>query len=70
MNIAPVVPIVRSEAFDGDGWLFELKLDGFRGLADIGFAPRVAIRPIPASYDSPRWARALKREPSAVSGNR
>src|SRR6266496_4138818 len=30
----PIVPIRRKEPFDGDGWLFELKLDGFRGLAD------------------------------------
>ncbi len=30
----PIIPIIRKEPFDGDGWLFELKLDGFRGLAD------------------------------------
>jgi bifunctional non-homologous end joining protein LigD len=30
----PIVPIRRKEPFDGDGWLFELKLDGFRGIAD------------------------------------
>jgi bifunctional non-homologous end joining protein LigD len=30
----PIIPIRRKEPFDGDGWLFELKLDGFRGLAD------------------------------------
>ncbi len=27
-------PSVAIEPFDGDGWLFELKLGGFRGLAD------------------------------------
>jgi hypothetical protein len=27
-------PIVRKEPFHGEGWLFELKLDGFRGIAD------------------------------------
>ena len=25
----PIIPIIRKEPFDGDGWLFELKLDGF-----------------------------------------
>ncbi len=30
----PIIPTRRKEPFDGDGWLFELKLDGFRGLAD------------------------------------
>ncbi len=30
----PIIPIRRKEPFDGDGWLFELKLDGFRGLAN------------------------------------
>jgi ATP-dependent DNA ligase len=30
----PIIPIRRKEPFNGDGWLFELKLDGFRGLAD------------------------------------
>jgi ATP-dependent DNA ligase len=30
----PNIPIRRKEPFDGDGWLFELKLDGFRGRAD------------------------------------
>jgi bifunctional non-homologous end joining protein LigD len=30
----PIIPIRRKEPFDDDGWLFELKLDGFRGLAD------------------------------------
>ena len=29
-----IIPIRRKEPFDGDGWLFELKLDGFRGLAN------------------------------------
>jgi bifunctional non-homologous end joining protein LigD len=30
----PIIPVVRQEPFDDPGWLFELKLDGFRGLAD------------------------------------
>jgi bifunctional non-homologous end joining protein LigD len=30
----PIIPIVRREPFDDPAWLFELKLDGFRGLAD------------------------------------
>jgi len=29
-----IIPIRRAEPFDDDAWLFELKLDGFRGLAD------------------------------------
>jgi ATP-dependent DNA ligase len=34
MNIAPIIPVVRQEPFDDSAYLFELKLDGFRGLAD------------------------------------
>jgi bifunctional non-homologous end joining protein LigD len=34
MNIAPVIPIRRREAFDNPAFLFELKYDGFRALAD------------------------------------
>ncbi len=34
MNIAPIIPIVRREQFDDPAYLFELKLDGFRGLGD------------------------------------
>ncbi len=28
-HMQPIIPIIRKEPFDGDGWLFELKLDGF-----------------------------------------
>ncbi len=34
MNLTPIIPIVHREPFDDPGWIFELKLDGFRGLAD------------------------------------
>ena len=30
----PVIPILRKEPFDDPAWLFELKYDGFRGIAD------------------------------------
>jgi len=30
----PIIPIVRKEPFDHPGWAFELKLDGFRCIAD------------------------------------
>src|SRR6266536_6698744 len=30
----PIIPIIRKEAFDDPAYLFELKLDGFRGIAD------------------------------------
>jgi hypothetical protein len=33
-SIAPIIPAIRREAFDDPAWLFDLKLDGFRGLAD------------------------------------
>jgi ATP-dependent DNA ligase len=29
-----IIPIRRNDPFDDPAWLFELKLDGFRGLAD------------------------------------
>jgi len=30
----PIIPVRRKAPFDDSAWLFELKLDGFRGLAD------------------------------------
>jgi hypothetical protein len=30
----PIIPIIRHEPFDDPAYLFELKLDGFRGVAD------------------------------------
>jgi hypothetical protein len=30
----PIIPTIRRDAFDDAAWLFDLKLDGFRGLAD------------------------------------
>jgi bifunctional non-homologous end joining protein LigD len=30
----PIIPLRRKDPLDDDGWIFELKLDGFRGLAD------------------------------------
>jgi bifunctional non-homologous end joining protein LigD len=35
MAIAPIIPAVRREPFDDPQWSFELKFDGFRGIADI-----------------------------------
>jgi hypothetical protein len=32
--VNPIIPIVRREPFDDPAWLFELKYDGFRGIAD------------------------------------
>jgi ATP-dependent DNA ligase len=34
MNLAPIIPIRRPEPLDDPAWAAELKLDGFRGLAD------------------------------------
>ena len=34
MTISPIIPVLRKDPFDDPAYLFELKLDGFRGLAD------------------------------------
>jgi bifunctional non-homologous end joining protein LigD len=34
VTIAPIIPTVRREPFDGPEWTFELKFDGFRAIAD------------------------------------
>src|SRR6266567_1497845 len=34
LGLVPVIPSIRRDAFDDPAWLFDLKLDGFRGLAD------------------------------------
>jgi hypothetical protein len=33
-SLTLIIPIVRRDAFNDPAWLFDLKLDGFRGLAD------------------------------------
>jgi hypothetical protein len=33
-SLTLIIPTVRRDAFDDPAWLFDLKLDGFRGLAD------------------------------------
>jgi bifunctional non-homologous end joining protein LigD len=33
-SIAPIIPTARRQPFDDPAWLFDLKLDGFRGIAD------------------------------------
>jgi ATP-dependent DNA ligase len=30
----PIIPVIRPEPFDDPAFLFELKYDGFRGIAD------------------------------------
>jgi bifunctional non-homologous end joining protein LigD len=34
VRIEPIIPAVQREPFDDPQWLFELKWDGFRGIAD------------------------------------
>jgi bifunctional non-homologous end joining protein LigD len=34
ISVSPIIPTIRREPFDDPAWLFDLKLDGFRGLAD------------------------------------
>src|SRR5216684_2274249 len=34
MKLTPIIPIVRRDPFDDPGFAYELKLDGYRGLAD------------------------------------
>src|SRR5262249_18303428 len=33
-SLTPIIPPIRTEPFAEPGWLFDLKLDGFRGIAD------------------------------------
>ena len=33
-RLAPIIPTIRRDPFDDPAWLFDLKLDGFRGVAD------------------------------------
>jgi hypothetical protein len=35
----PIIPTIRREPFDDPAWLFDLKLDGFRGIADHDCGP-------------------------------
>jgi bifunctional non-homologous end joining protein LigD len=34
-RVQPIIPTLRAEPFDGPGWVFELKYDGFRGLCYV-----------------------------------
>lgn len=41
MQYTPIIPVRVPQPFDREGWLFEVKYDGFRGMADTrdgGFA--------------------------------
>lgn len=43
--LRPLRPVRRQEPFDDPDWVFELKYDGFRGLAYVGVAePRLVSR--------------------------
>src|SRR5215813_15669714 len=33
-KMVPIIPAIRRKPFDDPAWLFDLKLDGFRGIAD------------------------------------
>jgi len=43
----PIIPIIRRDPFDDPAWAFELKLDGFRGLADTIRGTRIAASSLP-----------------------
>jgi bifunctional non-homologous end joining protein LigD len=34
MKISPIIPVAKKEITESPEWVYELKLDGFRGLAD------------------------------------
>jgi bifunctional non-homologous end joining protein LigD len=34
MKLAPIIPVARKEVIESPGSVYELKLDGFRGIAD------------------------------------
>jgi bifunctional non-homologous end joining protein LigD len=34
MKIAPIIPVAKREVIESPEWVYELKLDGFRGIAD------------------------------------
>src|SRR6266478_6932409 len=34
MKISPIIPVAKREITESPEWVYELKLDGFRGLAD------------------------------------
>jgi ATP-dependent DNA ligase len=34
MKIAPIIPVAKREVIESPKWVYELKLDGFRGIAD------------------------------------
>jgi len=34
LALKPIIPILKKEPFDDDSFLFEIKLDGFRAIAD------------------------------------
>jgi hypothetical protein len=75
----PIIPIVRKERFDDPAWLFELKYDGFRGIADTiryrmlsknlkrlqRFEP--LLDTLPAGYVFRRRDRSARRDrPTAI----
>jgi hypothetical protein len=48
MNLAPIFPQRRADPISEPGWAAELKLDGFRGLADTINGRILSKKPQPA----------------------
>jgi len=60
--ITPMLCKSQDEPFDGDGWLFEIKWDGYRGIAHTGKVQKLYSRNgLSFEHDYPEIFAALKK---------
>jgi ATP-dependent DNA ligase len=52
MKIAPIIPVAKREVVESPEWVYELKLDGFRGTVD-----RRAGEPVDVARGKPERVR-------------
>jgi hypothetical protein len=62
VSIEPIIPVVRRGPFDDPGWLFELKWECFRGVADT-----VNGRMLSRCVEPPTFPRVRLARPSLCS---
>ncbi len=61
-DIAPMLPTAVEDPFDREGWLFEVKWDGYRAIAEIekGEVRLISRRNLPLNDHFPSIAKALQ----------
>jgi hypothetical protein len=57
VSLVPIIPTRHANPFDDPPWLFDLKLDGFRGVADTFQGRMLEERKLAATTLAQYWPR-------------